>query len=81
MAVASGAGTSSVGLRSKKPVGLSMNPVLVTGITGQSSVRTTCVGPNVCHTTMSWPSMSRSAAAYAGSPPPPGLWFTKSPAG
>src|SRR3984885_11438094 len=25
--------------------------------------------------------MSRSAAAYAGSPPPPGLWFTKSPAG
>src|SRR5690242_9825019 len=39
-----GAGTSSVGLRSKKPVGLRMNPVLVTGITGQSSVRTTCVG-------------------------------------
>jgi uncharacterized protein (DUF2236 family) len=57
-----GAGTSSVGLRSKKPVGLSMKPVLVTGITGQSSSRTKCVGPNVCHTTMSWPSMSRSAA-------------------
>jgi hypothetical protein len=39
-----------------------MKPVLVTGMTGQSSVRTTCVGPNVCHTTMSCPSMSRSAA-------------------
>ena len=57
-----GAGTSSVGLRSKKPVGLSMKPVLVTGITGQSSSRTKCVGPNVCQRTMSWPSMSRSAA-------------------
>ena len=58
-----------------------MKPVRVTGITGQSSGRGTCVGPKVCHITMSWPSMSRSAAAYAGSPPPPGLWFTKSPAG
>src|SRR6185437_8546779 len=75
------AGTSSVGFRSKNPVGFSMNPVRVTGMTGQSSVRTTCVGPNVCHTTMSCPSRSRFAATYAGSPPPPGLWFTKSPAG
>ena len=76
-----GGGTSSVGLRSKKPVGLSVNPQRATGMTGQSSGRGTWVGPNVCQTTMSSPSMSRSPAMKAGSPAPPGFWFTKSPAG
>ena len=37
----SGRGTSSAGLRSKKPTGLSAKPMYVTGITGQSSGRTT----------------------------------------
>jgi hypothetical protein len=76
-----GGGTSRVGLRSKKPVGLRMKPQRATGMTGQSSGRGTWVGPNVCHTTMSWPSMSRSAAVNAGRPAPPGCWLTKSPAG
>src|SRR5580692_1061662 len=58
-----------------------MNPQRATGMTGQSSGRGTCVGPNVCQTTMSWPSMSRSPAMKAGRPAPPGFWFTKSPAG
>jgi len=50
-------------------------------MTGQSSGRGTCVGPNVCQTTMSSPSISRSPATKAGMPAPPGFWFTKSPAG
>ena len=67
-------------MRSKNPVGFSVNPHRATGITGQSSGRGKCVGPNVCQTTMSAPSMSRSPAMYAGSPAPPGCWLTKSPA-
>ena len=35
-----GGGTSRAGLRSKNPVGLSMKPIAITGITGQSSGRT-----------------------------------------
>ena len=45
--------TSSAGLQSKKPTGISVKPVYSTGITGQSSGRGTWVTPNVCHTTMS----------------------------
>ena len=37
----SGGGTSSAGLRSKKPTGRSWNPQYATGITGQSSSRGT----------------------------------------
>src|ERR1019366_6443573 len=74
-------GTSSVGLRPKKPVGLRVNPHRLTGITGQSSGRGKWVGPNVCHSTTSAPSMSWSPAMKAGMPAPPGFWFTKSPAG
>ena len=36
-----GGGTSSDGLRSKKPTGLSWKPIVATGITGQSSGRGT----------------------------------------
>jgi hypothetical protein len=61
------------GLRSKKPVGLSTKPQRATGMTGQSSGRGTCVGPNVCQTTMSSPSISRSPATKAGMPAPPGV--------
>ncbi len=76
-----GGGTSRVGLRSKKPVGLSTKPQRATGMTGQSSGRGTWVGPNVCQSTMSVPSMSWSPAMKAGRPAPPGFWLTKSPAG
>ena len=37
----SGGGTSSAGLRSKKPQGLSAKPIRATGMTGQSSGRGT----------------------------------------
>jgi hypothetical protein len=47
------AGTSSVGLRSKNPAGLRVNPHTSTGITGQSSGRGKCAEPNVCQRTMS----------------------------
>ena len=56
------AGTSSTGLRSKKPSGRSLKPTVSTGMMGQSSVRGKWVSPKVCQTTMSWPSMSRSWA-------------------
>jgi hypothetical protein len=55
-------GRSRTGLRSKKPTGRRAKPQVATGITGQSSGRGKWVIPNVCHRTMSWPSMSRSAA-------------------
>ena len=55
-------GRSRTGLRSKKPTGRRVKPQVATGITGQSSGRGKWVIPNVCHRTMSWPSMSRSAA-------------------
>ena len=38
---ACGGGTSSAGFRSKKPTGFSLNPIVTTGITGQSSGRGT----------------------------------------
>jgi hypothetical protein len=55
-------GRSRVGLRSKKPTGRRVKPQRATGITGQSSGRGKWVIPKVCQSTMSWPSMSRSAA-------------------
>ena len=42
-----GDGMSSAGLPSKNPVGLSLKPMWVTGITGQSSGRTMWWAPNV----------------------------------
>jgi GMP synthase-like glutamine amidotransferase len=55
-------GTSSAGLPSKKPTGSSRKPVLVTGITGQSSGRTGWCAPTTCHSTTSAPSIERSAS-------------------
>ena len=55
-------------------------PVYSTGITGQSSGRGMWVTPNVCHTTTSVSTRSRSAAVHAGSPSPPACWFGWSPA-
>ena len=48
-----GGGTSSAGLRSKKPTGFSEKPMYDTGMTGQSSGRTTWWEPNVYQTTTS----------------------------
>src|SRR5215467_58799 len=48
-----GGGTSSAGFLSKKPTGLSAKPMYETGMTGQSSGRTTWCVPNVYHTTRS----------------------------
>lgn len=48
---------------------------------GQSSGRGKCVRPKVCHTTMSVPSISRSAFTQVSMPVSPGFWFTNRPAG
>ena len=57
-----GRGTSSAGFRSKKPTGLSMKPIGVTGITGQSSGRTMWWAPKVYQTTTSVFSSGASSA-------------------
>ena len=72
--------TSSAGLRSKKPNGMSVKPVYSTGMTGQSSGRTKCVTPNVYQTTTSVSAIGRSCAVQRGSPSPPACWFGYSPA-
>ena len=54
---------SSAGLPSKNPAGLSLKPMCVTGITGQSSGRTMWWAPNVYQSTTSVPSVGRSASA------------------
>src|SRR5262249_52933679 len=59
-------GTSSAGLRSKNPKGISVKPVYSTGMTGQSSGRTKWVTPNEYQTTTSVPARSRSCAVHAG---------------
>ena len=69
------------GLRSKKPMGLSVKPTYSTGMTGKSSGRQKWVVPTVCQSTTSVPATGRSAAVQAGSPAPPGCWLGKSPAG
>ena len=46
-------GKSIAGLRAKKPSGRSMKPMDETGITGQSSMRGTCMCENTYHTTTS----------------------------
>ena len=47
-----GRGTSNAGFRSKKPRDWSTKPMVVTGITGQSSGRTTCWESRGCQTTV-----------------------------
>jgi hypothetical protein len=55
-------GRSRIGFRSKKPTGRRVKPQWATGITGQSSGRGKWSIPKVCHSTMSSPSIPRSAA-------------------
>jgi hypothetical protein len=44
------------------PFGGGVKPQVAMGITGQSWGRGKCVIPKVCHRTMSWPWIPRSAA-------------------
>ena len=71
----SDAGTSSAGLRWKKPSGFSMNPMRSTGITGQSSGRGRWLAPNVYQTTTSRFSTGRSCSTQAASPVSSRVWF------
>src|SRR3954453_14781506 len=50
-------------------------------MTGQSSGPGKGVSPKVCHSTTSASSSGASSATKEGSPPAPGCWLTKSPAG
>src|SRR5205823_5606814 len=52
-------GTSIAGLRSKNPSGLSINPMVETGITGQSSGRGTWLWANTYHNVRSVLTISR----------------------
>ena len=74
-------GTSSAGLRSKKPTGLSWKPAVVTGMIGQSSGRGTWWWPNVYQTTTSVAvdRRGRRSSTRAG-PRRRGAWFGYSPA-
>src|SRR5215204_1021168 len=74
-------GTSSPGLRSKKPTGLSQKETVSTDITGHSSGRVTWWMPNTYQSTMSVFSMERSCAVHTGSPRSWSLWTTNSPQG
>src|SRR5262249_23644882 len=75
-----GAGTSSAGLRSKKPSGLSQKPSALTFIIGQSSGRGTWVWANTYQATIALPVRGRSASVQAGRPSPVGCWLGYSPA-
>src|SRR5687767_258670 len=66
-------GTSSAGLRLKKPTGTSLKPVVVALMMGHSSGRGTCVRPNVYHATTSVPSSERFFSVHAGNPSPGSL--------
>ena len=73
--------TSSAGLRSKKPVGLSQKETVSTDITGHSSGRVMWWMPNTYQSTMSVSSIERSCAVHTGSPRSSSLWTTNSPQG
>ena len=66
--VRAGRGTSSAGLRSKNPNGLSQNETESAGMTGQSSGRVMWWMPNTYHSTTSVFSIGRSCAVQRGSP-------------
>ena len=66
---------SSAGLPTKNPHGSSLKPIGCTGMTGQSSGRTTWLVPNVYQSTTSVSTSERSCATKAGRPPPPADWF------
>src|SRR5262245_62096612 len=68
-------GTSSAGLREKKPAGTSLKPAWVAGITGHSSGRGMWVMPIVYQTTTSASTRRSLSAVHFVSPSPPRLWF------
>src|SRR4029450_2280576 len=74
-------GTSSAGLRSKKPNGLSQKETVSTGITGQSSGRVMWWMPKTYQSTTSVLSIERFCAVHLGSPSSSALWTTNSPHG
>jgi hypothetical protein len=55
-------------LPSKNPLGRNMKPTVLTGITGQSSGRTTWCAPIVYQTTTSVPSSDLSPLPNSGKP-------------
>src|SRR5258705_4795560 len=73
--------TSSDGLRSKNPNGLSQKDTTSTGITGQSSGRVMWWMPNTYHITTSVFSIERLASVHRPSPVSLLDWLTNSPAG
>jgi hypothetical protein len=74
-------GTSSAGLRSKKPTGLSQKETVSTAITGHSSGRVTWWTPKTYQSTTSASSIGRSCAVHTGSPRSCSLCTTNSPQG
>ena len=74
-------GTSSVGLRSKKPNGFSQNETVSTGMIGQSSMRVMWWMPKTYQSTTSVSSIERPAAVQAGRPSSTEDWFGKRPQG
>src|SRR3984893_5127311 len=74
-------GTSSAGLRSKKPTGLSQNETVSTDITGQSSGRVMWWMPKTYQSTMSVSWIERSCEVQIGSPRSSRLCTTNSPHG
>ena len=75
--------TSSAGLRSKNPTGLSQNETVSTDMTGHSSGRVMWWMPNTYHSTTSVSSIGRLRAVQPGSPASASwrLWTTNSPHG
>ncbi len=67
-------GTSSEGLRSKKPNGLSQNEIVSTGMIGQSSTRVMWWMPNTYHSTTSVFTSGSSSAIHRVSPSSVSLW-------
>ena len=74
-------GTSSAGLRSKNPNGLSQNETESQGMTGQSSGRVMWWMPNTYHSTTSVFSIGRSCAVQRGRPVSRSLRVGNSPHG
>ena len=73
--------TSSDGLRSKNPYGLSQTDTTSTGITGQSSGLVMWWMPNTYQSTTSVFSIGRSALVHSARPVSRTDWLTNSPAG
>src|SRR4029077_590865 len=75
------AATSRPGLRWKKPLGLSQNETVSTGMTGHSSGRVTWLMPNTYQSTTSASSIGRFCFVHTGRPVSVWLWVGISPHG